>query len=290
MVYTRTGLCACRPGNYLGFTMKLGISSYTFTWAVGVPGHLPAQPLTALGLLRQAQALGVSLVQVCDNLPLPRLSPMELDQFTTFAHAHQIAIEVGTRGIGADNLLAYLVLARRFKAPFVRVVVDAYGHQPSPDETVSQLRPVVAKFAEAGVKLAIENHDRFTSATLAGIIEALGPQHAGICLDTANSLGALEGPEVVVKSLAPYALNLHVKDFTMQRVSSQMGFVVNGCVAGQGRLDVPWLLDQLRAAGRDVNAILELWTPFGAALSDTLARERAWAEQSLCYLRQFISD
>jgi hypothetical protein len=76
----------------------------------------------------------------------------------------------------------------------------------------------------------------------------------------------------------------------MQRMSSQMGFVVNGCVAGQGRLDVPWLLDQLRAAGRDVNAILELWTPFGAALSDTLARERAWAEQSLRYLRQFISD
>jgi hypothetical protein len=55
-------------------------------------------------------------------------------------------------------------------------------------------------------------------------------------------------------------------------------------------LDVPWLLDQLRAAGRDVNAILELWTPFGPTLDETLAREAAWAEESVRYLRQLIPD
>ncbi len=270
--------------------MKLGIGSYTFTWAVGVPGHSPARQLTAMGLLEKAAHLGVRVVQFCDNLPLTKLAPAELEAFTAFAAANHLAIEIGTRGLAPANLLAHLELAQRFAAPFVRLVVDAQGNEPSPPETVALLRPTVARFAEAGVKLALENHDRFSACMLVRIVEELGPEHVGICLDTVNSFGALEGPEVVVGALAPYALNLHVKDFTIQRVSSQMGFVVSGCAAGQGRLDVPWLLEKLRAAGRDVNAILELWPPFGATLDETLERERAWADESVRYLRQLIPN
>jgi 3-oxoisoapionate decarboxylase len=121
-------------------------------------------------------------------------------------------------------------------------------------------------------------------------LECFGPAHAGICLDTVNSFGALEGPEVVVEPLAPYMLNLHVKDFTIRRVSSDMGFVVTGCPAGQGRLDLPWLFERLRAAGRDVNAILETWPTFGPTLDETIARERAWVKTSVRNLRQFIPD
>ena len=271
--------------------MHLGIGSYTFTWAVGVPGHPPGQPLTPLGLLERAVKLGVGVVQFCDNLPLTALASAELDVLCAFARKHCLAVELGTRGIAdTANLLTHLELAKRLSAPFVRLVVDSQGHEPSPEECVSRLRPLLPRFAEAGVKLAIENHDRFTSATLAAMVEQLGPEQVGICLDTVNSFGAMEGPEVVVKTLAPYTLNLHVKDFTIARVSSQMGFVINGCAAGQGRLNVPWLLDQLRAAGRDVNAILELWTPFGPTLDDTIAREAAWAEESVRGLRRFIPD
>jgi 3-oxoisoapionate decarboxylase len=270
--------------------MKLGIGSYTYPWAIGVPGHAPPHPWTVHDLFRKAQALGVRVVQLCDNLPLTRLLPSELDQIVAFAQTHHIAVELGTRGLEEANLLAYLELARRFGCSFVRVVVDTASHHPSPEETVTLLRPLVARFAEAGVKLAIENHDRFTAGTLKDLVAALGPAQVGVCLDTVNSLGALEGPDLVVSTLASYALNLHVKDFTIERVSSQMGFVVAGCPAGRGRLEVPRLLERLRAAGRDVNAILELWTPFGPTLEDTLAREQAWAEESVRYLRQLIPD
>ena len=44
--------------------MQLGISSYTLTWAIGVPGFPPERPLDAVGLLRKAVALGVGLVQI----------------------------------------------------------------------------------------------------------------------------------------------------------------------------------------------------------------------------------
>ena len=45
-------------------------------------------------------------------------------------------------------------------------------------------------------------------------------------------------------------MNLHIKEFTIHRVDHQLGFVIEGCPAGQGRLDVPWLLQELHASGR----------------------------------------
>jgi sugar phosphate isomerase/epimerase len=231
------------------------------------------------------------VVQFCDNLPLPALPPAELDTVCQFAKDHEIHIELGTRGItDTENLTAHLKLACRVGAGFVRVVVDSRGHEPTPKETVDRLKPLLPRFSDAGVKLAIENHDRFSCRVLADIIEQLGPAKTGICLDTVNSFGALEGPEVVVQTLAPYTLNLHVKDFNISRVSSQMGFVVSGCAAGQGRLDVPWLLQSLGGPKADMSAIIELWTPFGPDLGVTLALESAWAEQSVAYLRKFIPD
>jgi len=271
--------------------MRLGIGSYTFAWAVGVPGHPVARPLTPMDLLRRAEQLGVRVVQFCDNLSLLALSQTDVDAVSAFARHRGMAVEIGTRGL-ADSaiLLAHLELARRFQAGFVRLVVDSKGHEPSLEECVVRLRPLLPRFIEAGVKLALENHDRFSAATLASMVEQLGPEHVGICLDTVNSFGALEGPEVVVKALAPYTLNLHVKDFTIGRVGSQMGFVIAGCAAGQGRLNVPWLCDQLRAAGRDVNAIIELWTPYGPTVEATVARESEWAGESVQYLRKIIPD
>ena len=169
-------------------------------------------------------------------------------------------------------------------------LTDSAGDEPTPKEVVSRLRAFLPEFERAGVKLALENHDRFSSRTLAAIIEQAASEHVGICLDTVNSFGALEGPEVVVETLAPYALNLHLKDFTIERVSSQMGFVVTGSPAGEGRLDLTRVLECLRTAGRDVNAILELWPPFGPTLEDTITREREWVETSVRNLRKFIPD
>jgi len=140
------------------------------------------------------------------------------------------------------------------------------------------------------VCLAIENHDRLAAEQFARIVRRLDNEHVGICLDTVNSFGALEGPGVVVDVLGPYAVNLHVKDFDIRRVDHQMGFVIEGAPAGQGRLDVPWLLDRLGGADRPISAILELWTPPADSLEATIAREHDWARRSVRALRQWIKE
>lgn len=51
--------------------MNIGISSYTYTWGVGVPGYSSIEnPLTPIDLIRRAFELGVQVVQLCDNTPL----------------------------------------------------------------------------------------------------------------------------------------------------------------------------------------------------------------------------
>jgi sugar phosphate isomerase/epimerase len=268
--------------------MQLGISSFAYTWAIGVPNHPPARPMTVHDLLARAVELGVSLVQYGDNAPLDRLPEAELLSLAGRARELCVRIEVGTRGIGDDNLRRYLALAQQLGSPILRVVVDTAQHHPDADEIVARLRAILPEFAAAGVVLAIENHDRFRATALARILERIGSLHAGVCLDTVNSFGALEGPAVVLDALGPWVVNLHVKEFVVRRASHNMGFTVEGAPAGQGMLDMPWLLGRLRDLGRDPNAILEQWTPPEPELAATIAKEDAWAVESIAYLRQLI--
>ena len=270
--------------------MKLGISSYTYAWAIGIPGYLPEHPMTAVDLLRRAAELGVRLVQVADNLPIHQLSEQEFTAFEKLAADLNMSIELGTRGIGLGHLRNYLRLAERLRSPILRVVIDTAIHHPAESEIIETIRTIAPEFERSGVCLAIENHDRFRAQTLVSFLKRIDSDCVGICLDTVNSFGALEGPEVVVKTLAPWAVNLHVKDFAIFRPRHHGGFTIEGRPVGQGRLDVPWLLQELRAYGRAPNVVLEQWPPVGETLADTIAAESAWAVESVEYLRQFIPD
>lgn len=265
--------------------VRLGIGSFTFPWAAGVAGHPPPRVLTPLDLLDRAVELGVKVVQICDNMPLHRLSAGAVRRLGDAAADRGIEIEVGTRGSGRAHLRGYLDLARRLKSRILRVVVDAKGDEPPREEIAGRLAGVMPEARKAGIVLAIENHDRLPAADFAWIVRAVGGPNIGICLDTVNSFGALEGPEAVVGVLAPLTVNLHLKDFTVTRTASQLGFSISGAPAGAGRLDVPWLLARLRAAGRDPNAIVELWPPFTGDLAATIRLEEDWARASVAFLR-----
>ena len=268
--------------------MRIGISSYTYTWAIGVPGHPPAHPLGVFDLVERARSLGVPVLQVADNLPLDRLPEDDLDALVESARALGVSVEVGTRGIDAGHIARYLSLAQRLGSPVLRVIIAQEGRELTPDEAIAILKPQQGAFERAGVALAIENHDKFSTDELVHVVHELGTDWAGICLDTVNSFGALEGPGVVVDKLGPLAVNLHVKDFAVRRAEHMMGFEIEGRPAGQGRLDVPWLVDKLGGRDREISAIIELWTPPGPTLEATIATEAEWAEQSVRYLRDLL--
>jgi sugar phosphate isomerase/epimerase len=133
--------------------------------------------------------------------------------------------------------------------------------------------------------LAIENHDRLTCAQFNEIIDRLGGDWVGICLDTVNSLGAVEAPNTVIPALAPRAINVHMKDFEIVRSNGQMGFTVQGTALGQGRLDVQGVIAAVGGSRRDITSVIELWTPRQSSYEETVALEKSWAAQSVKFLR-----
>ena len=264
--------------------MQLGISSWACAWSIGVAGQEPAQPMDAAGLIRLAAGLGVSVVQLADNLPVP-----DYEEVRRTAVAHGVTLELGTRGIGPAHLSRQLELCRYLGSSFLRTVADMRDDRPHPDEIVASVRAMLPELRSAGVTLGLENHDRFTAETLSGIVDRIGDPRAGVCLDTVNSFGSLEGPEVVVHTLARHVVNLHVKDFVVRRATHSMGFEITGAPAGQGRLDIPWLLAELKNAGRDPNAIIEHWPAPEGSIEQTAAKERQWCAESVAYLRTLIA-
>lgn len=271
--------------------MRLGIGSYTFGWAVGVPGFpAPADPLTSMGLLDKASATGVRVVQIADNLPLHPLSNDELAALRQSAQERGLTLEIGTRGIALDHLRHYLQIARRLESSLLRIVVDTVEHQPTQSEIVAILSTIASEAQQHGVTLAIENHDRFPAATLLEIFRRVDHRAVGLCFDTANSLGCMEGADQVLSLLGEHVVNVHVKDVRVSRLPHRFGFVVEGRPAGEGDLNIPQLLHRLRALGRDPNVIVELWPAPEKTMLATIEKESRWADQSIRYLRQFITD
>jgi sugar phosphate isomerase/epimerase len=236
----------------------------------------------------------VGVVQFGDNMPLDGLPADELTGLKGAAARAGLQVEVGMRGFDPDLVGRYVRIAANLGSPILRLVTDTADHQPSADEIVSALRGMASRLEAAHVVLAIENHDRFPSAQLREIVERVGSPRVGICLDTVNSLVALEDPYTVVRTLADLTVNLHIKDVRARRDATGPGVVIQGAPAGEGQVDIPWVIECVRTAGRDPNAILEQWVPpaedVAMDMAATLAREATWAEQSVAYLRTLIPD
>jgi len=271
--------------------MQLGISTFTYGWAVGTPkqgvaGNRPATPFDEQRLLDRANHLGVHLVQFGDNWPVHELANEQLTTLHNRAEREGIRLEVGARGLTEAHLHRYITLAQRLHSRLLRFVIDAPGYEPSVDEVIAILKAALPTLQRAGVTLGLENHDRLLAAEFRAIVEGVASSQVGICLDTANSLGAGEGLAEVVRTLAPYTVNLHLKDVGIRRLPHLQGFQMDGRVAGQGMLNIYWVVEEVARHGRCQTAVLEQWVPPEHDVLATIAKEAAWAEESLTYLKQ----
>jgi 3-oxoisoapionate decarboxylase len=268
--------------------MRLGLSSFAFGWAVGFEGSWPSSPMTPMDLIRKAHELQIGTVQIADNLPLESLSASALSELRRIASDNCIQIEIGARCLTSDRMELVAGLARTFGASFVRFVIDDSDYHPSLPEIERVLKEGLPRME--GVILAIENHDRFKAVQLRALLESVAGDRVAICLDTANSLGAGEGIDEVLNQLEPWVVNVHIKDISISRIDTKMGFRVEGRPAGAGQIDIPALLQRLHRTGRCQSATLELWTPREATLEATVAKESQWVSESCEYLKPLLKQ
>ncbi len=264
--------------------MHLGLGTYTFPWNIMLSDRLPYS-FGFREMLEFTADNNINFFQFCDNYPLHRLAKNELAELKKLALERNIQLQVGARGLRFDHIANYLFIAAELNSAFLRVVTDDTDYYPNKEEVVQTIQALLPLLRETGVVLAIENHDRFKAQTLAGIIKQTDAASVAICLDTANSLGAGEGIGETVPALLPYAINLHIKDFTIERVNHKMGFTVLGAAAGKGMLDIPKLLNKCSGYERCSTATLELWMNEEATPEQTIAAEMNLVSRSVKYQR-----
>lgn len=267
--------------------MQLGISTYTYSWAIGIPGYNSDKLFDHFRLLEKAKELDVKLVQVADNLPMHNLSDNAIDLFIRHAGELQIQLEAGARGMTEENLDRYIRMAGKIKSPILRFVIDGPDFIPAREDVIVLINNALKELENRKIILALENYERLSVKDFARIVEKVGSDYVGICLDTVNSIGAGEGIETTVKTLGPMTVNLHIKDFTVRRLDHKLGFLVEGAPAGEGMLNIPWLLQHISPRCR--SAILEQWVPWENNIQSTIKKENEWAKRSVGYLKVFFT-
>jgi sugar phosphate isomerase/epimerase len=186
-----------------------------------------------------------------------------------------------------ERFKMYLNIARIMNSPILRFVIDGPGFEPSLEDIHSIIQVIVQELEESDICLVIENHDRLLSREFVEIVKKSGSKNVGICLDTVNSIGAGEGLETVIGLLAPYTMNLHVKEFSIRRVSHKMGFVIEGVPLGKGMLPVAELISKVSSHCK--SAIIEQWTPPEPTIQETIKKESEWAAESVLHLKSVLT-
>ncbi len=269
--------------------MRIGLSTFAYSWQIGIYPHTPIHPFNVFDFLLSASKLNVNLVQIADNLPLHNLSKRELEKLIKLAKELCIDIEVGTRGLTDKNIERYLNIANYLSSPILRMVIDAENFTPSKIEIINTLHRWEQKFRENNIILVIENHDRFSSHVLKEIIETINSPYVRICLDTVNSFGALEGTKEVVTTLAPFTKNIHIKDFKIYRPYHNLGFLIEGTPAGEGMLDIPFILQQeILQSDQSITASIELWISPESTIEATIEKENNWRKVSVDNMKKLF--
>lgn len=258
--------------------MAIGISSYAYRWAIR-GGHMDA-----FVLLERAHDAGARVVQICDNLPLDGLPEGRLADLARRAGQLGLTLEVGIKGSQPKHLRRNLDVARRLDAHLMRVVLTMPEWEPTIDEMVDIFRSLLPDLRAASVTVGIENHFHLRPRDLARLIEAVDDPLVGVCLDPLNSIVKFVGVAETVETLAPWVVSVHAKDAVITRPGT--GFYISGCPLGEGLVDIPGMLDAVRAAGRPSNVLAECWMDRLDDEAGTLAQEEDWVRRGVEYLRQ----
>ncbi|MET0303163.1 MAG: sugar phosphate isomerase/epimerase family protein [Microbacteriaceae bacterium] len=260
----------------------IGLGSYAFFWQNS--DRSPA-PLSLAQQLQRTRDLDVDLFQICDWLPLLAMSAAELRDARATADDLGIRLELGTKGIATDHLATFLELADVLGADVVRSMVFGPDSRPTLPEAERLLREIMPRFEDAGVTLALETYEQLSSAELVALVEAVGSDRLGICLDPANTVAALEHPRDVVERCAALTRNIHIKDFRFTRRGGWVGFTLEGAPLGEGLLDLEHLLATVRPADRGISTIVEHWLPWTDDYDTTARLENDWTAATLTALR-----
>ena len=105
------------------------------------------------------------------------------------------------------------------------------------DNMIKAVRGMRSRILDSGIKLAVENHGGDLQAReMKMMVEAVGTDVMGVCLDSGNPVWMLEDPHMTLEMLIPYAETSHVRDSAIWKVPE--GIAVRWVNMGDGNVDI----------------------------------------------------
>ena len=125
-------------------------------------------------------------------------------------------------------------------------------------QTTADLRAIAPTCADRGVDLLLENHEDFTGAELATILDAVDHPAVAALFDYGNSMMVGEEPGVALDAILPHARSAHLKDHACVAGPDDEPWVL-GVPIGSGVLPIADLTRRLEAAGCEVVVVSSVW-------------------------------
>lgn len=132
-------------------------------------------------------------------------------------------------------------------------------HEKQIDRLSELFSDAVKEAERQGVRLAIENHQDFTLAEMATLIENVDSPFLGLTFDSGNCLRILDDPIKGLERLAGKVYATHIKDIRLQKGMPADMWQFFACVpAGEGVVDLPGIAEILSRAGYQGMVTIEL--------------------------------
>lgn len=255
--------------------MLIGVGSYIFRYSVATGDLGPVD------LVEKAASYGAELVQFAENLPLDDVDNYTLDRVRETAERLGVLLEAGTAGATEVRVLRHLEIAKRLNAKLVRLTLDDHERKVTKEEAVQVIQSVLPEFEKNNIHLAIENHFTMSSEDMVYIVKQINHPLVGFCLDTANSIANQEWPDYTVKTLVPWALSLHLKDYQLEMQPQGLGVNVRGTPLGEGRQNIQKVIETVYKSNPTINVVLEQWMPAEETIEQTIKKEHKWIQQAI---------
>jgi len=159
--------------------MLLGISTYSYGWAIGTEEYRPDNAMDERELVRTYIQFGLRCLQIGDNVPLHTFTAERLVALKKIVQERELRIETGARQLTNDNVRRYLEICQDLNSPLLRFVIDGEKYEPNNDTVQGIIRNALSGLKKRNVTLGIENHDRFKAKQLATIIENINSNLCG---------------------------------------------------------------------------------------------------------------
>jgi sugar phosphate isomerase/epimerase len=250
--------------------LPVGLAAFSFGYLAGFAGagtpRACPDPLDAYRLMDLAVTHGLSGVEFPPVWGRSNLEPDTLARTRAYAEERGLFIVVDGGVVNVAELQALIPAAAALGARTVRVTASAIlcGDRRQVRDTwaaylheiADRLRQVRALAEEAGVSIAIENHQDLTSEEQVSLCQELDSPAIGINLDAINPLAVVEDPLVAAARVAPYLKNVHLKDYYI--FSTPQGYRLVRSAIGAGVLDVRGLFELLARAAPEATISIEL--------------------------------